>query len=150
MSTETKTPHIGRQIRRMRELCGMKQDALADALGVSQQTVSHMENNEYLEDRKLKEVAKALGVTKEAIENFSEEAVMNFFNTTFNDNSSGQNGPYGTTNIQCDFNPLDKLIEIFEENKKLHEENKNLFERLLQAEKDKIVYLEKTLNKLKQ
>lgn len=76
MSTETKNKHLGRQISRMRELCGMKQDALAFAMGISQQTVSHMENNEYIDDRKLEEVAKALGVNAEAIKNFSEEAVL--------------------------------------------------------------------------
>jgi len=38
----------------------------------------------------------------------------------------------------CAFNPLDKLVESYEENKKL-------YERLLKAEQDKIQYLEKLL-----
>ena len=38
MNTPAKTNHIGRKIARIRELRGMKQDALAEALGVSQQT----------------------------------------------------------------------------------------------------------------
>jgi transcriptional regulator with XRE-family HTH domain len=40
MSTITKPYHIGRKISRIRELKDMKQEALADALGISQQTVS--------------------------------------------------------------------------------------------------------------
>ena len=38
----------------------------------------------------------------------------------------------------CNFNPLDKLMEAVEENKKL-------YERLLKAEQDKNEYLEKLL-----
>lgn len=122
METTPKPQHIGRKISRIRELRGMKQETLAQALGVSQQSVSNMENSEELDDMKLDEVAKALGVTKEAIKAFSEEAVFNYF-STYNDNSSGP-----ITNNQCTFNPLDKLVEVYEENKKL-------YERLLESER---------------
>ena len=132
MSTATKN-HIGRKISRIRELRDMKQEALAAALGISQQAVSTIENSETIEEGKLVEVAKALGVSVEAIKNFSEEAVLNIIGNTYHvDNSSAVN--YG-----CTFNPMDKLIEAYEENKKL-------YERLLQAEKEKIVYLEKLIN----
>ena len=134
MSTVTKPYHIGRKISRIRELKDMKQEALAQALGMSQQTVSAIENSETIDDEKLIDVAKALGVSVEAIKNFSEEGMVNYFNT-FND--STLNGPVNSN--YCTFNPLDKLMESVEENKKL-------YERLLQAEKDKIEYLEKLLN----
>ena len=131
MSTITKPSHIGRKISRIRELKDMKQEALAEALGISQQTVSAIENSETISDEKLIEVAKALGVSVEALKNFSDEAAINYFNN-FADSSAG------TFNNHCTFNPLDKLMESLEENKKL-------YERLLQAEKDKIEYLEKLL-----
>ncbi len=131
MSTFTKPSHIGRKISRIRELRDMKQEALAQALGLSQQAVSNIENSENVDDERLADVAKALGVTVEAIKNFSEESVFNYFNT-FTDQSAG------TFNNNCTFNPLDKLIEAYEENKKL-------YERLVQAEKDKVEYLEKIL-----
>ena len=89
-----------------------------------------------MEEEKLGKVAKALGVTKEAVENFSEENVINYFNT-FNDKVSSSN--FGHQNT-CHFNPLDKVVELFEENKKL-------YERLVQAEKDKVAYLENMLKK---
>lgn len=107
----------------------MKQEALAFAMGVSQQTISHMENSETVDEEKLQEVAKALGVTSEAIKSFSEENVINYFNN-FYDNSSNS-GAINANN--CTFNPLDKVVE--------------LYERLVQAEKDKVVYLEKLLDK---
>ena len=139
MNTTTKPKHIGRNISRIRELRGMKQEALAIAMGVSQQSVSNMENSESLDDDKILEVAKALGVTSEAVKNFSEEAVINYFNFYDNSSSQGNNiGAFGTTN--CTFNPLDKLVEAYEENKKL-------YERLVQAEKEKVGYLEQLLKK---
>ncbi|MFW0739408.1 MULTISPECIES: helix-turn-helix domain-containing protein [Flavobacterium] len=122
MSTTTKSNHIGRKISRIRELRDIKQDALAQALGTTQQAISIMENSETIDEEKLIEVAKALGVSTEAIKNFSEEGVINYFNT-FNDQSSG-------FNTNCTFNPLDKLIEAYEENRKL-------YERLLEAERRK-------------
>lgn len=133
MSTLTKPNHIGRKISRIRELRDMKQEALAQALGTNQQAISAMENSETIDDDKLVEVAKALGVSVEAIKNFSDEAAINYFNT-FND-TKDSNVHFGN---HCTFNPLDKLMETVEENKKL-------YERLLQAEKDKIEYLEKLL-----
>lgn len=137
MSTATKN-HIGRKISRIRELRDMKQEALAQALGISQQAVSNIENSETVEDAKLEEIAKALGVTSNAIKNFSDESVINFFNN-FYDNSSSQGNSFNQ-GMFATFNPLDKLIEVYEENKKL-------YGALLQAEKDKVAYLEKLLNK---
>ena len=81
MNTATKPKHIGRNISRIRELRGMKQEALAIAIGISQQSVSNIEGSETVEEEKLTEVAKALGVSVDAIKNFSEEAMINYFNT---------------------------------------------------------------------
>ena len=133
MST-TATPHMGRKISRIRELRGMKQEALAIELGISQQSVSHLEQSETVEAEKLEQVAKVLGVTPEAIKNYSDEAIVNYFNT-FNEKVSNSNFGHHNT---CTFNPLDKLLEATEENKKL-------YERLLAAEQEKITYLEKLL-----
>lgn len=127
---ETK-PHIGRKISRIRELRGMKQEALAQALGVSQQTVSNLENSEELDETRLQEVAKALGVTAEAIKNFSEENVINYFNNFYDNSFSNSQATFSPSN--CMFNPLDKVVE--------------LYERLLKAEKEKVEYLEKLQNK---
>ena len=129
MSTAIKPKHIGRNISRIRELRGMKQEALAEAIGLSQQTVSSIETSETVDFEKLVQIAKALGVTIEAIENFTEESVFNFFNN-FYDNSAN-NGYLNNTNNNCTFNPLDKVVE--------------LYERLVQVEKEKNEFLEKML-----
>jgi transcriptional regulator with XRE-family HTH domain len=125
MSTATKQNHIGRKISRIRELRDMKQEALAQALGMSQQTISAIENSETVDEEKLVEIAKALGVTAEAIKSFSEENMITYFNT-FNESPNNYFG-----NNSCTFNPLDKVVE--------------LYERLVLAEKEKVEYLEKLL-----
>ena len=126
MSTSTKPKHIGRNISRIRELRGMKQEALAQAIGTNQQAISGIEGSETIDETKLANIAEALGVTVEAIKSFSEENVFNYFNT-FNESVTGS----FITNNSCNFNPLDKVVE--------------LYERLVQVEKEKNEYLEKLL-----
>jgi len=128
MSTATKPKHIGRNISRIRELRGMKQEALAAAIGVSQQSVSNIEGSEIVDEEKLNAIAEVLGVTAEAIKNYSDETVLNVINNTFTSNDSST---INAINIQPNFNPLDKVVE--------------LYERLVQSEKDKVEYLEKLL-----
>jgi transcriptional regulator with XRE-family HTH domain len=125
MNIATKPKHIGRNISRIRELRGMKQEALATAIGVSQQSVSNIEGSETVDEVVLEKISAALNVSTEGIKQFSEEAVFNIINNTFTDSSSNNN------NYLCSINPLDKILE--------------LYERLLQAEKDKVEYLEKLL-----
>ena len=134
METATKPNHIGRKIGRIRELRGMKQETLAEKLGISQQAVSKIEQSETIENDKLEQIANVLGVTKEGIENFSDEAVFNIINNTYNNNSSDNSTLISSSiNYQPTFNTVEKIVE--------------LYERLVQAEKDKIEYFEKLLKK---
>tara|TARA_Y100001968_G_scaffold270541_1_gene261767 strand:+ start:89 stop:487 length:399 start_codon:yes stop_codon:yes gene_type:complete len=127
MTTTTKPNHIGRKIARIRELRGMKQETLAEELGISQQSVSSLEKSEKVEDETLKKVSEVLKVSPDAIRHFSEEAVFNIINNTFKDNSANNN------NYFCTIDPVEKIVD--------------LYERLVQAEKDKMAYLEKLLEK---
>ncbi|MDN3551578.1 helix-turn-helix domain-containing protein [Mucilaginibacter aquaedulcis] len=122
------TLHIGRKISKLRELRGMKQEALAAALGISQQAISKIEQSPDVEEDALQKIANVLGIPSEAIKNFTEEAVFNYFNN-FHDNSSG-------FNYNCTFNPIDKIVELYNE-------KVALLERLLQAEKEKNELLSK-------
>src|ERR1700712_1802837 len=99
MSTVIKPNHIGRKISRIRELRDMKQEALAQALGLSQQTVSAIETSETIDEEKLQEIAKILGVSVEGIKNFSEEAVLNIIGNTYNDSNVINGDAYS-----CNFN----------------------------------------------
>ena len=128
METVERPSHIGRKIGRIRELRGMKQETLAEELGISQQAVSKIEQSETIEKDKLDQIAKVLGVTKEGIENFSDENILNIISNTFTSNDSST---INAINVQPNFNPLDKIVE--------------LYERLLKAEQEKNAYLEKLM-----
>lgn len=132
MSTATKPSHIGHKIGRIRELRGLKQEFVAHQLKVSQQTVSKIEQSETVDEELLEQISKILGVSTEGIKNFNEEAVFNYIQNNY----EGANAGSGTIGIfqHCTFNPIDKLIEVFEENKKL-------YERLLESEREKIELL---------
>lgn len=109
------TLHIGRKISKLRELRGMKQETLATELGISQQAVSKIEQSAEVEEEALSKIAKILGVTVEGLMHFTEDSVFNNINN-FHDHS-----------IQNNFNPIEKVIE--------------LYERLLQSEREKIELL---------
>jgi transcriptional regulator with XRE-family HTH domain len=127
------TPHHGRNVRRIRELLGIKQETLGVALGLSQQAISQLEQKERLEPEALEKVSKALGVKEEAIKNFDEKAAINIVSSTLHDT-------YGLINYFPHFNPIEKWLEVIEENKKL-------YERLLQSEKEKNELLQQLLDK---
>ncbi|MHC0444280.1 helix-turn-helix domain-containing protein [Flavobacterium sp. 3-218] len=129
MSTATKPKHIGRNISRIRELRGMKQEALAIAIGVSQQYVSTIEGSETVDDEKLTKIAEALGVSSESIKSFSDEGVVNYFNNVYDNDIT--DSIVNANALECTFNPIDKIVE--------------LYERLVLAEKEKVEYLERLL-----
>ena len=132
METATKPKHIGRNISRIRELRGMKQEALAIAIGVSQQSVSNIEGSETIDEEKLKAISEVLGVSPEAIKNYSDEAVFNIIGNTYHNTSSDNSTLIASSmNYQPTFNTVEKIVE--------------LYERLVQAEKDKVECLEKLL-----
>ena len=138
--THTATPHRrvheGRNVKRFREMLGIKQDALAAGLGDdwNQQKVSLLEQKESIEPSLLVQLSAILKVPVEAIQNFDEEAAVSYINT-FNDSSSNQ-GSIGTNNdCQLTFNPLDKVME--------------LFERLLASEREKVELMKEILEKMK-
>ena len=130
-----RTIHEGRNVKRIREIMGIKQDALAMDLGLSQQAVSAIEQNEALDKDMLEKIAAVLKVPAEAIRNYNEEATINIIANNCQDQSA-------TVNYYPNFNPLDKYIEAMEA-------NKQLYERLLQTEREKIELLERMLSKNK-
>lgn len=127
-TTDKPNIHQGRNVKRFREMLGIKQEALAIQLGQdwSQKRVSLLEAKEILEPELLSQVAKALNVPEEAIKNFDEEKAINIINNTFNDEAVAYAQYY-----KCNINPMEKWVEALEEIKLLHIEIKNLYERLL-------------------
>ena len=125
--------HHGRNVKRIRETLGVKQEGLALEMGDdwNQRKISLLEQKEEIEDEILEEVAKGLKVPVEAIKNFNEEAAFNIIASNTHDHSA-------SVNYYCNFNPVDKWVEALEENKKL-------YERLLESEREKVEMLQKIL-----
>ena len=79
----SETIHQGRNIKRFREMLGLKQEGLAYELGEdwNQKKVSLLEQKEVVEDALLEQLARVLKVPAEAIRNFDEEkAIFNIQN----------------------------------------------------------------------
>ncbi|WP_429265332.1 XRE family transcriptional regulator [Mucilaginibacter sp. 3215] len=114
---------------------------MAIALGDewSQKRISLLESKEVIEPELLSKVAQALRVPEEAIKNFDEEkAIYNIQNNYEGANAgSGALGQYQNYH-DCTFNPLEKWLEVLDENKKL-------YERLLNSEREKVEILKQTL-----
>jgi len=136
MNTTT-MPHQGRAVKRIREILGVKQDALAIDLGLSQQAVSLLEQKETLDAPTLEKIATILKVPVEAFQNFDEDQAVNIIASTFHDEAFiGNSG--GTFNI----NPLDKIL-------KLHQEKIELYERMLKEKEEMMKQLTKLIDRMK-
>ncbi|MEB2780755.1 XRE family transcriptional regulator [Algoriphagus sp. C2-6-M1] len=129
--------HHGRNIKRFREMMGIKQDALAHELGEewSQKKISLLEQKEEVEEELLRQVGEILRIPVEAFQNFDDEQAINIIANTF-DNGSILNG----INHNPTFHPIDKLIQ-------LHEEKIALYERMLKEKDEMMARLEKLLGK---
>ncbi|WP_291372898.1 helix-turn-helix transcriptional regulator [Cyclobacterium sp.] len=137
--------HQGRNIKRFREMLGIKQEALAHELGAdwSQKKISLLEQKETVEDAILAQVSEILKIPVEAIQNFDEEQAVNIIAntvTTVNDNATGQ-----LFQINPTINTSEKWLEALNEIKKLNEEKIALYERMLKEKDEMMVRLEKLL-----
>jgi transcriptional regulator with XRE-family HTH domain len=138
MSTATtKKIHEGRNVKRFREMLGIKQDALAADLGDdwNQQKVSLLEQKETIDPALLQQISAALKIPAEAIQNFDEEQAINIISNTFGDNAC-----VGNPNSTFNFNPIEEI-------KKLHAEKIALYEKMLKEKDEMMARLEKFLEK---
>ncbi|MCC8408624.1 helix-turn-helix domain-containing protein [Mucilaginibacter sp. UR6-1] len=140
MSTTADRPnqiHQGRNVKRFREMLGLKQEALAFELGGdwNQKRVSLLEGKDVIEDDIIKAIAEVLKVPEEAIKNFNEESALNIISNTF---TSQDSSTLNAINYQPTFNPIDKVIELYEA-------NKNLYEQLLASEREKVELLKSAI-----
>lgn len=121
-TTTIKGNNHGPNVRRWREWRNINQDVLAEQIGVSQATLSSYEKKEKLDLEILKKLAKALDIPVEALTELDNGTSVNIYSGTWQDNA--------ITN-QYTFNPIEKIVE--------------LYDRLLEAEKEKVKLLEEIL-----
>ncbi|RUT69067.1 XRE family transcriptional regulator [Flavobacterium cupreum] len=126
--------HQGRNVKRFREMLGIKQEALAFDLGNdwNQKKISMLEQKDVIEEDILNQISHTLKIPVEAFRNFDEEQAVNIISNTFGDNTSvGENACVGNSNSTFNFNPIAEL-------KKIHDEKIDLYERMLK-EKDEMM-----------
>lgn len=129
--------HQGRNVKRFREMLGIKQEALAFDLGEdwNQKKISMLEQKDIIEDDLLKAISTALKIPVEAFQNFDEELAVNVIANTFGDHSVGFQ-----RNDNPTFHPVEQIL-------KLHEEKIALYERMLKEKDEVMDRLEKLINK---
>ncbi len=123
-----KSVRIGPNIKFLRNLKGLKQEAVAIELGISQAEYSLIENSDTVDDQIIFQIAQIINVTPEIIKEFNENQAFYSIenkveNTTITENAHG---------IHQVFSPVEKVVE--------------LYERLLASEKEKIEILKSKLN----
>jgi transcriptional regulator with XRE-family HTH domain len=134
-TSKPRPAHLGRKISLLRELRGMKQDTLALELGVSQQTVSRIEQSEAVDNELLEKIAKVFNMSADNIKNIDEEKIITNIQNNYEGSNNGAIG-VAAQNYGCTFNPLDKLMEVIDDNKKL-------YERLLKVQEEQLELLKK-------
>ncbi len=129
--------HEGRNVKRFREMLGIKQDVLANELGDdwNQQKISLLEQKESIDAPLLQQISAALKIPVEAIQNFDETHAINIIAQTVNNHDQSASVFYNST-----INPVEQII-------KLHEEKIALYERMLKEKDEMMGRLEKLLEK---
>ncbi|OXB03715.1 helix-turn-helix domain-containing protein [Flavobacterium pectinovorum] len=129
--------HQGRNVKRFREMLGIKQEALAFDLGNdwNQKKISMLEQKDVIENDILDQISNALKIPVEAFQNFDEEQAVNIISNTFGDNSIGYQ-----KNDNPIFNPVEQVL-------KLHEEKISLYERMLKEKDEMMLRLERLFDK---
>ncbi|WP_294266719.1 helix-turn-helix transcriptional regulator [uncultured Chryseobacterium sp.] len=132
--------HQGRNVKRFREMLGIKQEALAFDLGEewNQKKISLLEQKATIEAPLLQAISNVLNIPVEAFQNFDEEQAINIISNTFHDFKD--NAVASAMNYQCSFNPIDKIVELYDE-------KIALYERMLKEKEEMMERLERLIHK---
>ncbi|WP_394775514.1 XRE family transcriptional regulator [Flavobacterium sp.] len=129
--------HQGRNVKRFREMLGIKQEGLAFDLGNdwNQKKISMLEQKDVIEGNLLKQISDAMRIPVEAFQNFDEEQAVNVIAHSFDNGAIGYQ-----KNDTCTFNPIDKIVQLYDE-------KIALYERLLKEKDEMMARLEKLIGK---
>jgi transcriptional regulator with XRE-family HTH domain len=131
------TIHQGRNVKRFREMLGIKQEALAFDLGEdwNQKKVSMLEQKDVVEESLLRKISEVLNIPVEAFQNFDEQSAISIIANTITNHDNGS-----VVNHHPVFHPVEQLI-------KLHEEKIALYERMLKEKEEMMERLERLIGK---
>lgn len=130
--SETRRAHHGYNVQRLCEIMGVSTKDLAERTGLTPDAITKLENKEVIDEKVLDKISKALNIPAEAIKNYRDEASISIVSNTFEHNGVAAGYQYQS---ECTFNPVDKIVE--------------LYERMLKTEQEKIALLEEALKQKK-
>lgn len=134
---ENKNIHVGHNITRFRHLRGLKQESLADMVGVTQQTMSHHEQQKIVNMEVLKRIANALNVPVDVLQNLEDDNTTFIIeNNTFGDNDNIGIGAHVEQDKENVYHSLDKIVD--------------LMEKMLENERQRTEKLEERLHRLEE
>ncbi len=136
--TTLKKSNHGLNVRRWREWRNVNQEVLADQIGVSQATLSGYEKKDKLDQDILQKIAKALDIPIEAITELEQGTAINIFSGTFSDFKDNA----AIFNSYPTFNPIDKVVQLYDE-------KITLYERMLKEKEEAIALLHEVLKERK-
>lgn len=131
--------HHGHNIRRTRVEKNITQDALCELVHLSQPAISKYEKSRVIDDEMLQRFARALKVPFDYLKTLEEDAQTIVFENITNNDNAGAHANIGyvdNDNRTNNFNPIDKITE--------------LYERLLNEKDEKYAALERRLEHLEQ
>ncbi|MPM62284.1 hypothetical protein SDC9_109150 [bioreactor metagenome] len=135
-----KIPHQGKNAKLFRETKGIKQEAIAIELDITQQAVSQLEKRQELDDEAINVYARVVGIDEYFIRNMVDDSLLEGSTYFYDHSSQIRSTQVNTQNLT--FNPLDKLVELYSE-------KDQLYERIVQLEKEKNTLLENLLKERK-
>ena len=119
--------HHGRNVKRFREIFGVRQEAMAFELDMTQQNFSRLEQKKEIDEDTLEKIAGILKIPVDAVKNLSDEGVINIISNTLHDNDNAYGSSVNYFHYST-FNPVEKIVE--------------LYERILQEKNEKIALYE--------
>jgi transcriptional regulator with XRE-family HTH domain len=140
--------HEGRNVKRFREMLGIKQEALAYELERAspelaegtwnQKKISLLEQKETIDAPLLQQISTALKIPVEAFQNFDEEQAVNIISNIVTNNDNAV--MHSLYSHQPTFNPIDKVVQLYDE-------KIALYERMLKEKEDMMAELKKLIEK---
>lgn len=147
---EEEEKHQGRNLKRFREMLGIKQESLADQLGPgwSQKRISLLEGKEFIDDATLAEVAVKLEASPDIIRFFSERVARECVLQLYGQRPAAPAvaSTFAPPGAPSDTVANNALHAYLEQCRILIQEQKRLYEELLLCERKHSATLEKLLS----
>jgi len=132
--------HQGRNVRFFRNAKDMKQEVFAEKIGATQPTVTKIERQSIIEETMLLKCSNALGISVDILKEFEPEKMIDNYLVDHFDKSQSTNNVFSISEDSSSFINYHYFIEKLME---MNQKNTELYERLLQSEKEKVVFFEK-------